>query len=75
MKKQSLRVRLMKVTMAVAVGGSTFAVTGCDPTVRSTIVSGLETSAQSITSSFISSFFLSLGDGDENGSGLTTTSP
>ncbi len=76
MKRQSFRVRLMKVAMATAVGGSTFSVAGCDPTARATFVGGLEATAQTIATSFISNYFLSLGDGDEiGGGGLTTTAP
>ena len=76
MKRQSLRVRLMKVAMGAAVGGSTFALTGCDPTIRSTLVGGLESTVQSIATTYISTYFLSLGDGNATGGGgLTTTAP
>jgi hypothetical protein len=54
-------------------GGSVFALSGCDPAVRSTLLAGLETTTQSLSSALIQAYFLSLASND--GSGLTTTSP
>jgi hypothetical protein len=57
---------------AVAVGGSAFQMSGCDPAVRDTLVAGLETTTQSLSSALISAFFLSLEDDEGDASGLTT---
>jgi len=59
--------------MAVAaVGGSAFQLSGCDPAVRGTILTGLETTTASLANTLISAFFISLED-DSSGGGLTTT--
>lgn len=55
-----------RVWLAIsAVGGSTFVLEGCDPTVRDTVLSGVESSATSLFSSFIQAFFESLAAEDE----------
>lgn len=59
--------------MALAVGGSAFQLSGCDPAVRDTILTGLETTTQSLSSALISAFFLSMQNGDSSGGSLTTT--
>jgi hypothetical protein len=59
--------------MALAVGGSAFQLSGCDPAVRSTLLEGLETTTTSLSTALISAFFLSLQDDDAGGSDLTTT--
>ena len=64
--------RFIRFAMAVAVGGSAFQLSGCDPAVRNTILTGLETTTVSLTNTLISAFFLSLDDDDIAG-GLTTT--
>lgn len=60
--------------MALAIGGSAFQLSGCDPAVRDTLLTGLETTTQSLSSALISAYFLSLGDDDGSG-GMTTTAP
>jgi hypothetical protein len=67
--------RFVRWAMTVAVGGSAFQLSGCDPAVRETLLGGLETTTTSLTGALISAFFLSLGDEDAtgSGSGLTTT--
>ena len=74
MKKPRFRTRFLRAAMAIAVGGSAFQLSGCDPNVRSTLLSGLETTSQGLTSALISAFFLTLEDNSSSG-GLTTTSP
>ncbi len=64
MNKQSLRNRFMRFATAVAVGGSAFQLSGCDPAVRDTLLGGLETTTQSLSSALISALFLSLDDDD-----------
>lgn len=73
MTKRSLRQRLVRATMALAVGGSAFQLSGCDPAVRDTLLTGLETTTQSLSSALISAFFLSMQDGDGSIDSLTTT--
>lgn len=73
MTKRSLRQRLVRAVMALALGGSAFQLSGCDPAVRDTLLTGLETTTQSLSSALISAFFLSMQDGDGSIDSLTTT--
>jgi hypothetical protein len=73
MMKPGFRERFVRAAMALAVGGSAFQLGGCDTEVRQTVLTGLEATAQGVTSTLISAFFLSLQD-DSSGDGLTTTS-
>lgn len=73
MARNSLRQRIVRFMTAVAVGGSAFQLSGCDPNVRSTLLTGLETTSQSLGSALISAFFLTLEDDDAGSTGLTTT--
>ena len=73
MATRSLRTRLLRTAMALAVGGSAFQLSGCDPAVRSTLLEGLQTTTNSLSTALISAFFLSLQDDDGGGSDLTTT--
>jgi len=59
--------------MTIAVGGSAFALSGCDPAVRTQLLTGLQTTSTSLSSALISAFFLSLEDDATGGTGLTTT--
>ena len=72
MAKHSRRQRLIRFVTALAVGGSAFQLSGCDPAVRSTLLTGLETTTQSLGSALISAFFLSLDDDDGTTTSLTT---
>ncbi len=65
--------RFIKLASAVAVGGSAFQLSGCDPAVRDTVLSGLETTTSSLTQTLISAFFISLEDDSSSTQGLTTT--
>ena len=65
----------IKPSMAAAVGGSAFQLSGCDPAVRDTMLVGLETTTLTLSDALITAFFLSLeDDSSSDGSGLTTTS-
>ena len=44
---------------------------GCDPTVKATVLAGLETTTSSLTNTLISAYFLSIAD--DTTAGLTTT--
>jgi len=60
--------------MTLAVGGSVFQASGCDPTVRSTLLTGLLATTTSLSTALITAFFVDLEEDDStSGSGLTTT--
>ena len=74
MARRSLRQRMVRFVTAMAVGGSVMQLSGCDPNVRDALVTGLETTTQSLSSALISAFFLTLDDSDAaNVNGITTT--
>lgn len=73
MKKMTPWKRFVRLTTALAVGGSAFQLSGCDPAVRDTVLLGLEATTSSLTSTLISAFFISLQDDDSGTQGLTTT--
>ena len=74
MAKRSLWTRFVRTTMALAIGGSAFQLSGCDPAVRSTLLDGLEQTTTSLSTALIQAFFLSLEDDDQaSDSTLTTT--
>jgi len=72
MAKRSRRQRMLRATAALLVGGSALQLSSCDPTVRSTLLTGLEATSSTLAQTFISAFFFSLPD--DEGSSLTTTS-
>ncbi len=73
MKRTTPWQRVIKLVSAVAVGGSAFQMSSCDPAVRDTVLSGLETTTSTLTQTLISAFFISLEDGSSSTQGLTTT--
>ncbi|MGB0717273.1 MAG: hypothetical protein ACPGXK_15450 [Phycisphaerae bacterium] len=73
MARNSLRQRLVRLVTTIAVGGSAFQLSGCDPNVRSTLLTGLETTTQALSTSIITAFFLTLEEDTVNANGLTTT--
>ena len=73
MKRKTPWQRFIKLATAVAVGGSAFQISGCDPVVRDTILAGLETTTSTLTQTLISAFFISLQDDGSAAQGLTTT--
>jgi len=59
--------------MSVAVGGTAFQLSGCDPDVRDALLTGLEDTTQSLSEALISAYFLSLEeDTGTTGGGSTT---
>lgn len=74
MSTRSLKGRLVRSIMALAIGGSALQVSGCDPAVRDTLLVGLESTTSALVDTLISAFFISLQD-DEQGldGGLTST--
>lgn len=73
MKRKTPWQRFIKLVTAVAVGGSAFQISGCDPAVRDTVLAGLETTTSTLTQTLISAFFISLQDDSSAAQGLTTT--
>jgi hypothetical protein len=64
-----------KALAALLMGGSVLQLGSCDPTVRSTLLTGLEATASTLTQTFITAYFTGLQQNvdDGNNSGLTTT--
>jgi hypothetical protein len=56
--------RFLRWTAAFLAGGSAFALSGCDPAVRDTILSGLESATTGLATTFIQAFFLKLQETD-----------
>ena len=67
MMKRSFRQRAMRTLMALAIGGSAFQLSGCDPAVRDTLLTGLESTTQTLSTALISAFFLTLEDDGSDG--------
>lgn len=73
MNKRSVWKRVIRATTILAMGGSAFQLSGCDPDVRATLLSGLQQTSTGLSSALISAFFLSLADDDAAGTDGTTT--
>ena len=73
MKRTTPWQKVIKLATAVAVGGSAFQMSGCDPAVRDTVLVGLESTTSTLTQTLISAFFISLDDEGATSQGLTTT--
>jgi len=71
MAKRTRRQRMLRATMALLMGGSAMQLSSCDPVVRQTLLTGLETTSSTLAQTFIAAFFVSLAD---DGDTLTTTS-
>ncbi len=69
MIKPGLWKRFVRTTMALAVGGSAFQLSGCDPEVRQQFVDVVEATVLGVTSVW----FLTLQDDISSTDGLTTT--
>ena len=77
MTTKSLRKRVMRGAVALAVGGSAFSLSGCDPEVRGALLGGLEQTTGALLTTLNTAFFLTLQD-DDAGAGttsLTTETP
>jgi len=75
MTRRDLRRRFTRLVVALGIGGSAFQISGCDPSVRDTLLTGLESTTQTLSSALITAFFLSLDDDSAGSGGLTTTNP
>jgi hypothetical protein len=69
------RRRLLRWASVFVVGGSVFQLGSCDPTVRSTLLTGLEATTGALTDTIVSAFFISLQDDEQQSTStdLTTT--
>jgi hypothetical protein len=72
MRTQGFNGRLLKSILAVALGGSVFQMGSCDPTVRTTLLTGLETTTTSLANTIIQAYFVSLQEDTTTTSNLTT---
>ncbi len=70
-----LKRRFVRLAMGLVVGGSMFQLGSCDPTVRATLLAGLEQTTGTLLNTVNSAFFISLLDDEEDtsGGGLSTT--
>lgn len=76
MASRDLKRRLVKIGLGFAVGSSVFQLGSCDPTVRATILTGLEQTTGTLLNTINSAFFISLQDDEEDqgtNAGLSTT--
>jgi len=73
MANRNLRKRWMKSLSILAVGGSAFQLSGCDPAVRDALLAGLQDTTTSLSTALIDAFFISLDDDAAGSSNLTTT--
>lgn len=65
MAARDIKRRLVKLALCLAVGGSMFQLGGCDPTVRATLLAGLEQTTGTLLNTVNSAFFISLQDDEE----------
>lgn len=74
MCRRGFRGRMLRTLAAFTIAGSSISVRGCDPVVRDTLLAGIETTANALADTLISTFFAALEDNDSTGSGgLTST--
>lgn len=73
MNMQSRSGKRLRAAMALALGGSAFQLSGCDPAVRTTLLDGLLVTTSSLSTALINAFFLSLADDESSTDSLTTT--
>ena len=69
-----LWVRRPNLWMTLVAGGPVLQLGGCDPTVKSTVLTGIQTSLTGLVTALINAFFQSLGTGASNASNATTQS-
>ncbi len=60
-----LKRRLVKLGLSLVVGGTVFQLGSCDPTVRATLLAGLEQTTGTLLNTVNSAFFISLQDDEE----------
>ncbi|UCG15278.1 MAG: hypothetical protein JSV19_08260 [Phycisphaerales bacterium] len=74
MARRGYKGRIVRLAAALAIGGSAFNLSGCDPLVRDTFLTGLEATTNALTDTLVTAFFISLQDDDSTSdvTGLTT---
>ena len=72
MMQRGLRSRFIRSAMVIAVGGSAFQLSGCDPAVRGTLLDGLEQTTQTLSTALISAYFITLQNDQFSDTGLNT---
>lgn len=72
MVRRNQRRRFSRALAALLMGGSLLQLSSCDPTVRSTILTGLEATSSTLVQTFVTAFFTGLQNND-TGTALTTT--
>ena len=58
--------------MLLGTGGGVFALQGCEPAVRETVLGGVSNAATSLATTFIQAFFQSLATDNQDDGGPTT---
>jgi hypothetical protein len=69
MRRLVRRAQLFLVSSSI--GGSVLVLEGCDPTVRDTVVTGVQGASTSLITTFIQAFFESLQDNQDDGTVTT----
>ncbi|MFH1574602.1 MAG: hypothetical protein ABIG68_11495 [Acidobacteriota bacterium] len=72
MAKRGLKRRLLGLVTAAALGGTVLQLGSCDPAVRQSLLTGLETTSTSLADTIINAYFLSLQDDATDTTALTT---
>lgn len=73
MNRKTYGQRFVRMLAAAAMGGSIVQLSGCDPAVRDTLLTGLQSTSASLLGALNDAFFISLADDDAGASGFTTT--
>lgn len=74
MTRRGFRGRVLRMLTLLALGGSAIQLHGCNPTVRDSLLVGLETTANALADTLVQTFFAALQNNSSSG-GLTTTTP
>ena len=73
MINRSVWKRVVRTTTILAVGGSAFQLSGCDPAVRNTLLTGLQSTSTGLATALITAFFQTLADDPADTGGDATT--
>ncbi len=76
MSIRGIRRKARRAAVMMVVGGSLFQVGSCDPTVRTTLLTGLQVTTEALFDTLVATFFTSLANDNDiggGGGGLTTT--
>ena len=61
-----LKRRFVRLVLCLAMGGTLFQLGSCDPTVRATLLTGLEQTTGTLLNTINSAFFISLQDDEDS---------